>query len=224
MEDNSCNWRSILRTISSSVTCTPQLEKFTEALLKAQKEFKAVDRSKTGTAGGNHKYNYSSHGDMIDASREALHKYDLLVEHPVITDADGSYYVCIWIRHISGQGKFERIKFIPKDPTNCKDIGSSITYLKRYLYKSSLGMVDEEDGESEFENPSSKSTFKPVENKVENPPAIKKIWAIYFKLSEEKREQFLDLMESNCQTRQINMLNPKYFDVMIQVIEKLQNQ
>jgi len=206
----------MINATQGGITCSPTLVEYTKALVKAQQCFTSADKSKTGQVGSG-RFQYSSPQDLADASLKHLHDNGFAIKQSVFS-ANGTYYVSIWLLHISGEWTFEKIHFTPKDPSNEKDIGKAISYFKRYMYKSSLGLVDEEDGEDYA--PVQKKEY--TNTKSDTPFEIRKIWAIFnHELSQDRRDMFLELIEKNCGTRKINDIKPEHYEAMTKAIQRL---
>jgi len=213
-----CN-ELMLSATQGGITCSPTLIEYTKALVKAQKCFTSADKSKTGQVGAG-RFQYSSPKDLADASLEHLHANGFAIKQSVFS-ANGTYYVSTWLLHESGEWTFEKIHFTPKDPNNEKDIGKAISYFKRYMYKSSLGLVDEEDGEDASPVQKYENKYEPKKAPSDTPFEIRKIWAIYNnELAKDRQDMFLELMEKNCGTRKINDLKPEHYNDMIKAIQR----
>jgi hypothetical protein len=124
--------------------------KLAEALVAFQSEMPTVHKGKTATvptkAGGQYRYTYA---DLADVSATAT---PLLVKHGLSFSArprrveDGSYEIAGVLRHISGE--FDE-GALPLYGRTAQEIGSSITYARRYLLGCMTGIVtdDDEDGQ-----------------------------------------------------------------------------
>lgn len=124
-----------------------QIDKLAEALAAAQGEFSAPDRNREVVvktkAGGEYRFRYSTLDCVMDMARPVLSKHGLSITQPP-TVRESSVVVLTRLMHSSGQWQEEEIIVTP-ETLGPQEIGSAITYLKRYAYTGMLGIASEED-------------------------------------------------------------------------------
>jgi hypothetical protein len=110
------------------------------ALVQAQSEFPTIPKNKTADA-GKYSYKYADLPDILDAIRPVLKKHGLAV----IQAPDGDVLVTVII-HESGQSISGRIPLpTGKSP---QELGSWLTYLRRYSLTAMLGIAADEDDDA----------------------------------------------------------------------------
>lgn len=115
--------------------------KLNEALMKAQKEFPAIPRTRTGQV-GTRTYKYSDLGDILDVVRPILHANGLMLTH-MGRVIDGKQVLVTVLSHISGESQLS--DFILPEPGDPQKSGIWRTYFRRYAACEMLGIVTEED-------------------------------------------------------------------------------
>jgi len=143
------------------------------ALALAQAEFPAIPRSKTvqvrTRTGGNYTFNYAPLEAIIAATRPALSKHGLSVMQDI---RDG--HVCTILAHKSGQIavmaaiKIEAVQEYKSGPNGeavlqpptPQDIGSALTYARRYSYSLALCISADDDDDVGAAAGNETKTFK----------------------------------------------------------------
>jgi hypothetical protein len=130
---------------------TQETGKLADALAKAQAEFKAIKKDKVATvrmrkgenAGGTYTYNYADLSSVIDATKEALSKNGLAITQPVEFQGD-RLVLHTKLLHSSGE---TQSCFWPLPPahTPAQEMGSALTYARRYSMSAILGVASEDD-------------------------------------------------------------------------------
>lgn len=118
-----------------------------EALAKVQGELKPVRSNKYNPF---FKSDYADLLAVVDGSREILSKYGLSVIQLIQTFDDGTFMLCR-LGHASGQWIESKMKITPPKERDVHALGSYISYIRRYLYSSMLGIVvsdEDDDGNS----------------------------------------------------------------------------
>lgn len=128
---------------------SPEIDKLVAALAKARKQFKAFTKDKTASIqskkgdGSSYAYKYGDLADLFDATTDALSDHGItLVQAPHAHEAGGLMLVSI-LAHESGQ--FFRSEFPLHAFNTPQEIGSELTYFKRYSAGSMLGIQAETD-------------------------------------------------------------------------------
>lgn len=126
---------------------TTETGKLADALAKAQAEFKPIKKDKTAKvrmkAGGEYSYSYADLSSVIDATKDALSKNGLAITQPV--EFQGERLVLhTKLLHSSGE---TQSCFWPLPPahTPAQEMGSALTYARRYSMSALLGVASEDD-------------------------------------------------------------------------------
>jgi hypothetical protein len=121
------------------------------ALAKAQGEFPAIAKSKTATvrmkAGGTYTYTYADLADILAAVRPVLAKHGLaLIQR--LENSGGQPSIRTELRHT--EGAVIAASF-PIGSTNGtpQELGSLLTYLRRYALTAMLGIAAEDDNDAQ---------------------------------------------------------------------------
>ncbi len=142
-----------------SVTSTPPpIEKLAAALSKAQAELKNPPKNKTAKIrmkeGGSYTYHYADLADILDCVRETLAKNGLAVTQIVTRNAEGNVLLSRLL-HVSGQ----YVESVYPLPQGCgaQEMGSAITYARRYSICPLLGIAGETDEDAQQAQDASES-------------------------------------------------------------------
>jgi hypothetical protein len=121
------------------------------ALARARARFAPIKKSKTAhvtSTKGNYDYNYADLSDVIEATTGALSEQGL-VEKQTLEWRDLGEGLRWWcattLKHVSGESA-ESLYLLP-DPLTLRpqEVGSAITYARRYSYCAIVGVQAEED-------------------------------------------------------------------------------
>ncbi len=121
-----------------------------EALAKVHEEIKNPKRKKKVTvkhkAGGQHSFMYAPLDEIIEDTRPILAKNGLSILQSV-EPQEGKDYLITQINHLSGEFIRSMLPFgaIPTDP---KEYGARLTYLKRYGMCAALNIAAEDDNDA----------------------------------------------------------------------------
>lgn len=124
-----------------------EIGKLAEALSKAQGEFKPFGKDKTATVrhkdgGGQHSYNYTDLATVIESTKNVMAKYGLsITQAPCF---EGSTFILV-ARLMHSSGQWVEAQYPLPDGVKAQDIGSAITYGRRYTLCALLGISAEED-------------------------------------------------------------------------------
>ena len=124
--------------------------KLAEALVAFQAEMPTVHKGRTATvpmkAGGSYRYSYADLADVSETATPLLVKHGLSFSARPRRVEDGSCEIAGVLRHVSGE--FDE-GALPLYGRTAQEIGSSITYARRYLLGCMTGIVtdDDEDGQ-----------------------------------------------------------------------------
>lgn len=125
-----------------------QIDKLAAALAKAQGAFDQIHRTREVTVRpkdqgkASYKFTYSPLDEVLRATRKALTDNGLSISHPC--GSNQTHLVCgTRLMHESGQWMEDVLEF-PRPP-GLQEIGSALTYMRRYTLTSILGVVADED-------------------------------------------------------------------------------
>lgn len=124
-------------------------------------------------SGGTYAYTYADLADMQEAIRGPLAQNGLSIAQPYI-DQDGWIQLVTILMHSSGQW----IKSVLKFTTNglkIQEIGSAMTYNRRYAQAAILNLCADEDDDGALANevprPKNKKEYEPAKESIEPAPA-----------------------------------------------------
>ena len=130
------------------------MENLAEALVKFQSEVPVIPKNQTATiptkSGGSYSYNYADLSDIWEAIRTPLKDNGLAVTQ-FLGDLNGDD--CIYTRLWHKSGEHEEQPFrIPTGGKTPQEVGSVVTYYKRYALGAALGISTEEDDDGKSGN------------------------------------------------------------------------
>jgi len=203
------------------------------ALSKFQGMVGLIPKSKTAVvpmkSGGQYKYSYADLADIWDAIRESLMKNELGVSQFFSNDGSKEYLTTILI-HSSGEWMKSILELAQHE--KIQELGSEITYLRRYALSSILGIAADEDEDGQMANSTNKKAKKdhvPVvkqEHIVEQSITISKdqLSEIKEKMKKIKNQQYLDDLESYClefyKVSSFEEVNQKQFSEIMKSLNK----
>ena len=117
------------------------MHKLLQALIKARSEFPTIKKDAQGQL-GNRKYSYATLDAVIDATFPTLARYRLCIVNTMEFDGTNRVLVCT-LYHESGYSIQSRYTLPPC--MDSRELGSAITYGRRYLLTALLNLNLEED-------------------------------------------------------------------------------
>lgn len=129
-----------------------ELNKLFEALSKAQLE---MEEAKTDAVNPFFKSRYADLASVVKASRPFLSKNGLSVIQRTLVTPEGKVFMHARLGHSSGQW-IESVMEVRPPKSDIQALGSHLTYLRRYLYSSLVGVVasgEDDDGEVAMKAP-----------------------------------------------------------------------
>lgn len=127
-----------------------QLDKFADALSKAQGKIHNPEKNKTATipmkSGGKYSYSYADLPACYDAARESLSENGIC--HFSTIDVKTS---TLTMRLLHASGQWIESDWLLPSQVDDKTLAGSVTYGKRYLFCALVGLAAEEDTDSEPE-------------------------------------------------------------------------
>ncbi|EMO53915.1 ERF family protein [Leptospira noguchii] len=154
-----------------------QINEIAKALSNAQGEFPDIPKSKTVMVNSregkpSYSYKYADLADIITAVRSVLQKSGLAVSQ-VVTGGHTGNLVTTILMHESGQ--FLRSEIAIDKYSNMQQLGSALTYIRRYAYCGILGIQADEDDDAQNLNGSKSNKQQnqktPPSSGKEAPPA-----------------------------------------------------
>jgi hypothetical protein len=113
-----------------------------QSLAKAQAEFKPIRFDSQAQLGGGRNYRYASIAAILDGVRPILNKHGILLsQEPSQTEG----VVSVTTRLSLGEQSISSTLSAPMSRGGFHELGSAITYLRRYGLASMLGVAAEED-------------------------------------------------------------------------------
>lgn len=152
--------------IPSPAGTPASIAKLAAALALAQGEIMApIKRRKVDFLDKNGRrvhYNYADLADVIDVIRTALSKNGLAVIHRLELDSNG-YGMITELVHASGEliSTWYPLPNPQKFEIKAQEMGSALTYARRYSLSSLLGIASEEDDDGEIADPTTPPAPKP---------------------------------------------------------------
>lgn len=132
------------------------LDQIFAALAKFQGEVGTIERTKEANiptkSGRNIRFTYADLSSIWEAIRKPLAKHGLSVSQVLSSEGNISYIHTL-VGHSSGQYISSKLA-MRLESIKMTDLGSAITYLRRYTLSSALGLVtdDDVDAQPEMEN------------------------------------------------------------------------
>jgi hypothetical protein len=130
---------------------TESIKEIAAAMAKAQGVVKKATKNRTNP---HFKSKFADLESVWDACREALTKNGLSVVQSLGSSTDGKPQLTTILMHTSGEF-IENSVLLPVLRVGAQDIGSALTYMKRYSLAALIGIADSEDddGEAAMERP-----------------------------------------------------------------------
>lgn len=126
---------------------SPEIGKIAEALAKAQGEMEQLTATRTAKIptkdGGGYSYKYADLSDVLSVARKALSKNGIAIVQsyeigvPLILNTT--------MLHTSGEWLKSSLPVFITQTTRPQEIGSLMTYMRRYALSSMVGLAAEED-------------------------------------------------------------------------------
>lgn len=104
--------------------------------IRKNKEVKVTKRD-----GGHYFFRYADLDALHSVADPILAEFELSVAQPILPDGS----LMTMLAHSSGQFMASTFKILPKYESGPQDIGSALTYTRRYAYALILGLVSEDD-------------------------------------------------------------------------------
>jgi hypothetical protein len=144
---------------------TPSLA---EALIAFQAEVPAITKSKTvnvKTRTGSYSFSYAPYEVIMEQIKPLLSKHGLSIVQPLQATQDGRQFVSTILTHLSGE-QIDSLAIVPLDGKSMQEIGSAITYMRRYALSSILGLVTDEDDDANIADGNEAEVTKSEDRKI----------------------------------------------------------
>ena len=139
------------------------------ALARARSNFRPLKKSHTADL-GNFSYSYADLADLDEATRDALCAEELVpVEAPQVTEG-GTLVLKASILHSSGQSISAALPLPWDTDQRPQDLGTALTYYRRYLRQGLLGLAAEADTDAHVAAPAPRPA-PPAPRQAEAAPA-----------------------------------------------------
>ena len=173
---------------------SPEIDQLASALAKAQGKFEAVAKSEDADI-GSYGYKYADLAGIMESIRPILAECELAVsQFPSLTVAGQS--LATVILHSSGQWMRSEMELpVGANPT-AQQLGSAITYARRYALSAALGIVTDvdDDGKSASENPIvRRSTLRKDDGELASEAQCGLVNTLWAQLGVEDRDERLRL-------------------------------
>lgn len=143
-----------------------EMSEISKALVAAQEQFPPIHKTKEvevrTKTGGKYTFSYSPLEDILTAVRPILNGHGLAVVQ-IAQSGEGTVGVSTCLFHESGQ-TIQGGAVMAKAPESPQEMGSLITYLRRYSLTAFLGLASEEDDDGNA------ATGNEVKKSVQAPP------------------------------------------------------
>jgi len=124
-------------------------ETLAHALSAFQGDVTTFSKTKTATVetrnGGTYTYTYADLGGILPVVNPLLAKHGLSWSARLGTDSAGDYVLRYILRHVSGESDGDTMPLAVGQGARPQELGSAITYLRRYIMTAQLGLATEED-------------------------------------------------------------------------------
>jgi hypothetical protein len=149
------------------VIATPQLNELAPALSAAQAEMVGIKKTKQNP---HLKNKYAGLDDILDVVRPVLAKHGLsLVQGTDLTSKTGEVVITSTILHKSGQWITAAMP-LPLAKNTVQEVGSLVTYGRRYLVSSQLAIAAEDDDDGNAASGVTGKPSAPVTPQAGDPP------------------------------------------------------
>lgn len=205
----------------------PQITELISALIEAEKEFKKIVPDKDNPFG---EYKYASFGQIIEATKPALLKNNLVIVQYVEND-HSDVVVETTLFHASGQSLWTCISHPPvenKKSNPAQAFGAAASYLRKYAYMGILGLAPEDDDAQDLlARALTKEERQPYMDRATEaaevlPDNIKKSFKarLAHNLTAPEIEQIVKEMEDEAE----KIVKKRWDDVKVQEVSSLEGQ
>lgn len=196
---------------------SPSVTKIAAALLLAQKE---IGGAKKGATNPFFKMKYSDLGSVMEACKDAFNNHGITILQPVST-SDGVTFVSTLLLHESGEFISSSMKVSCKNPDNPQEMGSAITYAKRYSLQA-IAFIPSEDDDGETAAKPVRAVTEPIKttSTPTSPSDLKCstcLKAVPEKVGSFSKSKFGKVLCFNCQPKQPTTPKPELIPEKIEI-------
>jgi hypothetical protein len=141
------------------------------ALAAAQAEFPVVPKDRKAKvptkAGSSYEYRYADFGSILAAIEPVLRRHGIM-QYQRLDVRDGKQLLCTELWHSSGTSVCASM-LVPLDGRAPQEVGSCITYFRRYSMVALLGLVTEEDNDAQHTRARARPTASPAQPPAQPP-------------------------------------------------------
>ena len=156
-----------------------------QALLKFQQLVTPISKSKTVKVktqrGGDYTFSYAPYEAIVESIKPHLAECDLAVAQPLDANPEGHLFVKTILMHVTGESL---VSVAPINTANMsmQEVGSAITYMRRYALSALLGLVTDEDDDANMADGNkaevvTRRTLKPLTTDTVSPESQKELEA-----------------------------------------------
>lgn len=155
------------------------IDKLAAAMANFQKEVPQIKMDSevkvTTRTGGSYTFKYATLNNIVDTVKDTLAKHGLSVSQLI-----GDKNITTIIMHSSGQWLATTSSIKVSDTATAQEEGSAITYKRRYMYASALGLITDPDDDGNVASGNQAQPTKKAETKQEakkepvKPPIVNK--------------------------------------------------
>lgn len=141
------------------------------ALSRFQGEMTSVAKTKTANA-GTYSYQYADLGDIVAAAYPIMSEHGLSFSAKPTLNESGHFVLAYKLMHSSGEDEHGEYP-LPTSGTP-QQVGSAITYARRYAFTATLGIVSEEDDDGKSAPQERESTSRPRQQRGPDQDAMRR--------------------------------------------------
>lgn len=113
------------------------------ALMRAQKNFKPVAKTKTGQVGNNRKYKYADLSDVLAMALPCLNEEGILFSQTFKREGEKLYLITRLAK--DSETLDDAGLLVPESGVTNQELGMRLTYIRRYSASAILGIATEDD-------------------------------------------------------------------------------
>lgn len=192
-----------------------QINEIAAALAKAQSSMKIPEKDKVNP---HFKQKYASLGSILSASKSSLNSNGLSVSQQ-ISESGGKYYLVTTLMHVSGQWIRSYFPIRLDERATAQQIGSYLTYSKRYSLSSILGVDADQDDDGELASTPSPQKKESPKKELLSQEMINDLMS---KLMEDDQIAAVNFCKKNFGTEDLRHLSKASYDSMMKrALEKM---
>lgn len=198
------------------------IKELVAALCKAQG---AMEPAKFNKKNPHFKSRYADFTSCMESCRKPLSDNGLSVMQYCETSSDNKLKLVTMLAHVSGQWITSALPL--NDLKTCQAFGAEITYMKRYGLSAMLGIVADEDADSDDDGESAmnRQIHTPHQSPYVSPNYITPNQAHFLmgqsmKVTPEQKKSIVDWMKANCKAESFELLTVDRYDSIAGAFER----